>query len=764
MNASLALVKNIGDVSTALPDKFYYTAHNFRGDPDFRPTVPSIMGLACTTDCQVTADQECVVVSGNGTYRLQSCTDPNTRYVCMTPPYCPDGYSEYKGQCYKAIPSEVSVWYNLEDCAAEGADLAYPETMDTVQFLVDLVRAMEGDINGPLRVNLGTNNILGWDLNGTYELSAELLSALGTSDWHAHLTLLPGVDANFTLETDLYTDVGNYTICKLYGINHCWSDPWPARDNTTLVFNHTYNLKDSAHYDCHPGFHVWWSTTHRSYRRDCRGQIGGWGGGAPKCDPDACVKNLPTAPSLVTMTTNGDYQKENGTITYTCPPTMSTLGRQTEQIVTCTRTSRNYVFSPDFVNECVVCNTEPIVANASTTWDNTTTWEIGDNMTATCMERYHLYADVVSQNITCTATGWEEATDCVLIPYCFDDPPPAPSPLMTNVTSVDFRNATGTVTYTCPDLMGTRDGRSTQVVTCSETPTEYVFLPASVEDCDVCLGTPTVENATVDWDPSLNYTVQAFVTATCKLSHLFEEGVTSQVVTCNNTGWENVTGCYPACTLDPPLAGKNMEQLAYNYSGVGGVVHYNCSPGFLLKHDGEDILNATSAVCGNDLTWQLAHSSLICDTPIWTSPTPPNGTACDLLPTPIWPATTANCSCEEGLLGVTGVDYTTASATVEGWLFEEPEFYCVNGTTVPPPVAPSRVVATAAEPPYPIGTTITYTCEEGSVSSTGQSQYNVTLTANGWPDLDPIFYCISNYRLLWGGLTQSLVDRAKITY
>lgn len=103
----------------------------------------------------------------------------------------------------------------------------------------------------------------------------------------------------------------------------------------------------------------------------------------------------------------------------------------------------------------------------------------------------------------------------------------------------------------------------------------------------VCLGTPAVDNATVDWDPSLTYTVQAFVTATCNPSHLFEESVASQVVTCNNTGWESVPGCYPACTQDPPLAGENMEQLAYNFCGVGGVVRYNCSPGFHLKYDGE---------------------------------------------------------------------------------------------------------------------------------------------------------------------------------
>ncbi|XP_069990712.1 uncharacterized protein [Penaeus vannamei] len=52
MNASLALVTSINDVSTALSDTFYYTAHNYRGDPDYRPTIPDVTGLDCISDCQ----------------------------------------------------------------------------------------------------------------------------------------------------------------------------------------------------------------------------------------------------------------------------------------------------------------------------------------------------------------------------------------------------------------------------------------------------------------------------------------------------------------------------------------------------------------------------------------------------------------------------------------------------------------------------------------------------------------------------------------
>lgn len=74
---------------------------------------------------------------------------------------------------------------------------------------------------------------------------------------------------------------------------------------------------------------------------------------------------------------------------------------------------------------------------------------------------------------------------------CDGDPPSAPSPLIASTASEDFRDATGNVTFTCPPLMATSDGRKDQVVACSETPSEYVFLPAVVLDCDgefLCAG------------------------------------------------------------------------------------------------------------------------------------------------------------------------------------------------------------------------------------------------------------------------------------
>lgn len=63
-----------------------------------------------------------------------------------------------------------------------------------------------------------------------------------------------------------------------------------------------------------------------------------------------------------------------------------------------------------------MCVAEPKVNNATTDWDETAVWYIGDNVTATCLDKYHLHGDVVSQTLACTATGWEEVEGCVLIP------------------------------------------------------------------------------------------------------------------------------------------------------------------------------------------------------------------------------------------------------------------------------------------------------------------------------------------------------------
>lgn len=98
----------------------------------------------------------------------------------------------------------------------------------------------------------------------------------------------------------------------------------------------------------------------------------------------------------------------------------------------------------------------------------------------------------------------------------------------------------------------------------------------------VCLGEPTVENASTNWDETSTYHLGSSVVATCLPSHFAPGDVPSQLVTCTNTSWEEVAGCYEACDADPPPAGENMVRRNYSWSGIGAAVHYDCVPGFSL--------------------------------------------------------------------------------------------------------------------------------------------------------------------------------------
>ncbi|XP_042858530.1 uncharacterized protein LOC122244632, partial [Penaeus japonicus] len=220
-NSSLALIKSVSDLDTALASTFYYTAHNFRGDPYYMPAIPSVAGeLTCQVDCQATPEKECVAVASDGTYRVQSCTDMNTHYICMFPAYCPEGYSEYLGHCYKVIPAGPSVTSSLQECAKEGSDLAYPENMHTLQFLADLVKTYAGQSGSEtLRGYVGVNNLLGWHDDNIFQLDSEILEFLDNSKFFASVMVEPSLDYSFNI-TAVGAEVpaGSYAICKLYGI------------------------------------------------------------------------------------------------------------------------------------------------------------------------------------------------------------------------------------------------------------------------------------------------------------------------------------------------------------------------------------------------------------------------------------------------------------------------------------------------------------------------------------------------------------------
>ncbi|XP_037786474.1 uncharacterized protein LOC119582332 [Penaeus monodon] len=415
-NASLAIIRSVADLSTARVDTFYYTAHNFRGDPSHMPSVPSVAdGISCYADCQVTSEKECVAVAGDGTYRVQSCTDWNTHF-----PTVPTVTRSILAIVTRSTPAGSSVTTSLQDCAKEGSDLAYPENMHTLQFLADLVRDYAGESSSEtLRGYLGVNRLLGWNDDGIFAPDADILESLGVSGfvYFASVMVGPSQNASFNVSAVGHAiPEGSYAVCKLHGILDCWRDPHPATANMSRTWDQSNELNAWANYTCQEGFHVSANANRVTQHLPCRGQLGAWGLAPWDCAPDGCFDDPPLSPSQVTMTPSLDYRSEDGVILYTCPADIATLDNVTVQNVTCTRRFPKFVFLPETVQECLVCIAEPTVGNATTDWDETAVWYIGDNVTATCLDKYHLHGDVVSQTITCTATGWQKVEGCVLIP------------------------------------------------------------------------------------------------------------------------------------------------------------------------------------------------------------------------------------------------------------------------------------------------------------------------------------------------------------
>ncbi|KAK7085224.1 hypothetical protein SK128_009090, partial [Halocaridina rubra] len=52
---------------------------------------------------------------------------------------CPNGYELYRGQCYKLIPSDGNLLNSLETCNQDGAALAFPESLDVLQYLATML-------------------------------------------------------------------------------------------------------------------------------------------------------------------------------------------------------------------------------------------------------------------------------------------------------------------------------------------------------------------------------------------------------------------------------------------------------------------------------------------------------------------------------------------------------------------------------------------------------------------------------------------------
>ncbi|XP_042208480.1 uncharacterized protein LOC121856820 [Homarus americanus] len=227
VGASLAVLREPSDLAFALQGNFYYTAHTRRGNTTVIPKLPDT--ITCNTDCDVRDEAECVTVGKNILFRAQDCEDPTTHYMCMVPQWCPEDYRRHKGFCYRLVNHVNNFTEALALCENDGAALTYPETLDALMFLTNMIMEEVIDVNTNQKTAMiGLNDATGeWTRGGLYAPDAEVLQIADTSppDTHWRLLTVDVSTSSYNLTPATLAGGGaTWAICQLHGpLGECLS-------------------------------------------------------------------------------------------------------------------------------------------------------------------------------------------------------------------------------------------------------------------------------------------------------------------------------------------------------------------------------------------------------------------------------------------------------------------------------------------------------------------------------------------------------------
>ncbi|XP_069948344.1 uncharacterized protein [Cherax quadricarinatus] len=251
-NSSLINVTSVDQLSVATPGTFYYTAHIYTSSAGFVSQPPAFT-CAVGETCAGGLGLECLAmtVSGNQIVaRSQNCYRNDTFALCAVPDYCPNNFTAYRGLCYKVV-SQYNPIYSfssaLSYCNSLGAALAYPETLDVIDFLVELVRQSVTSLTGEVYVLTGYNTRLDPTMGGIYNPSPEVIDIpLEVSGYADRILAINPL--NYTVYSDNMTSSlpVNYAVCQMYGPKDCWTDPPEPTLNMTRKWNTSRSLFVSA--------------------------------------------------------------------------------------------------------------------------------------------------------------------------------------------------------------------------------------------------------------------------------------------------------------------------------------------------------------------------------------------------------------------------------------------------------------------------------------------------------------------------------------
>ncbi|XP_042882365.1 uncharacterized protein LOC122259562 [Penaeus japonicus] len=676
---------------------------------------------------QVSNSPACLLATAGGDTKTENCSGSISKPMCMVPASCPPDFVKYRGLCYLFRPHEADIVGTLKACTLRGASLAFPKDMDTLTSIVDMVEFMMTNTSAtpPVTVHLGMNDAAStgdWTLGGLFTPSADVVGAMGSTPsteppepWR--ILSVPGSSPGeaFSVTPSSLTDTATHALCQLHGPIWCMDDPPAATSNMTLTWNGDYVVGTVAEYSCAPGFFMDANITMSNWTMQCLGQLGGWlPQPLPECrQANVCLEDLPVAPSpLITNTTDENVRYLYGTAQYWCPDGMATLQGMTVQNVTCTLNVDVYSFTPTAVEPCNACASTPTAENATTDWVNSTTYEVGLTVTATCLASHHLEVGQNSSVIECTEFGWGNVSACY--EACVTSPPEAGD----NMAREEFtEDRLGTVlTYNC---------------------SSGYWLQGDQEN-------PLPANQTS--------------------------------VTCNSEGeWElerSPLQCVPLCTDDPPAP---TSPATSSWDGYNRTVDHEitiaCPDGQLLKN-----LSAVLTIrCEESAQWTSVPNDLLVCTPASNSTPilPANITGATQ---PEWPGagpylvgSSYNVTCADGTMTPSGKTFMTTYLTADGWTAIDADFVCYNVSDVMPDallelfdqygVDPAAVVAenglkevtlgnvtvTFGDGPYVVGSSVNLTCVTWTSTESGETFLSVAFTPDGWAEVD--FVCNSKWPL-----------------
>ncbi|KAG7158083.1 Complement factor H-related protein 3-like [Homarus americanus] len=379
------------------------------------------------------------------------------------------------------------------------------------------------------------------------------------------------------------------------------------------------------------------------------------------------------------------------------------------------------------------------MTRSSWTWESTET-ALATVLVYTCYPGYFLNANLSLSSMTVKCVGqlggWYPRTvhNCFPIDVCTEDLPTAPSSLMTREESTNVRYLNGSINFTCPANMSTQEGNTTQTITCVYENSTYLHHPATVAPCDVCLGEPTVGNATTDWDLSNTYKINTTVTATCNEKHVATLTNNTQVVTCTETGWEQPPACY---------AESNMTRANFTANTLGTTITYTCEEGlYTITNQTYTVPQAEiTATCNSDAQWTYNGTALHCTT---TAPA---------LGSHDWDGFTKESdtqvvyTCDETLFFGDESSNITVTCQQGNWTTIDQNIFQCRQVTAPPPPFPDGVIiptsggSAASSMTFWAGDTLNITCAEGKVTPTGVNMTTITNNGTAWSPIDPEFEC-----------------------